>query len=60
MNLDYMITDEFGKLIPSEDESRGIPTRARVRFKISMDEGGGTGRLRTRAKYLVPHNPRNL
>ena len=60
MNLDYVVTDEYGRLIPSEDPNIGIPTRARVRFKISMDEGGGLGRLRTRAKYLVPHNPATL
>jgi len=59
MNLDYIITDEFGRLVPSSDPNIGIPTRSSVRFKISMDEGGGLGRLRTRAKYLVPHNPRN-
>ncbi len=57
MNLDYMVTDEFGNLILSEDSSIGIPTRARVRFRIGMDEAGGLGRVRTRAKYLVPHNP---
>lgn len=60
MNLDYIVTDEFGNLIPSEDTSKGIPTRARVRFRISMDEGGGVGRIRTRGKYLVPHNPATL
>lgn len=59
MNLDYMVTDEYGNLIPSEDTSRGIPTRTRVRFKISMDDTGGSGRLRSRAKFLVPHNPIN-
>ncbi len=60
MNLDYVVTDEFGNLIPSENPNIGIPTRSSVRFRISMDEGGGTGRLRTRGKYLVPHNPRTL
>lgn len=57
MNLDYMVTDEFGNLVPSEDTTRGIPTRALSRFRIGMDPTGGEGRLRTRAKYLVPHNP---
>lgn len=60
MNLDYMVTDEFGVLIPSEDPNKGIPTRANVRFKIGLDETGGLGRLRTRAKYLVPNNPANI
>jgi hypothetical protein len=57
MNLDYVVTDEFGNLVPTDDETRGIPTRTSVRFKIGMDNTGGEGRLRTRAKYLVPHNP---
>jgi len=59
MNLDYVITDEFGNLVASDDPNKGIPTRARVRFRIGMDNTGGEGRLRTRAKYLVPNNPRN-
>ena len=59
MNLDYVITDENGKLIPSDDPNKGIPTRASVRFKIGMENTGGEGRLRTRAKYLVPNNPQN-
>ena len=59
MNLDYVITDESGNLIPSDDPNKGIPTRASVRFKIGMEETGGEGRLRTRAKYLVPNNPSN-
>ena len=58
MNLNYMITDEFGNLIPSADPSKGIPTEADVRFNISMDSTGGEGRLRTRANYLVPNNPK--
>lgn len=57
MNLDYMVTDETGELILSEDPNKGIPTRANVRFRIGMDETGDEGRLRTRAKYLVPNNP---
>lgn len=57
MNLDYMVTDEFGDLVLSENPNIGLPTRANVRFRIGMDETGGIGRLRTRAKHLVPHNP---
>ena len=60
MNLDYVVTDEFGELIPSEDTSKGIPTRAKVRFKVAMDDTGGDGRLRTRAKFLIPHNPTSV
>lgn len=59
MNLDYMVTAEDGSLILSQDPNKGIATRARVRFNIGMDETGGEGRLRTRARYLVPNNPLN-
>jgi hypothetical protein len=59
MNLDYVITNEFGDLIPSDNPNIGIPTRANVRFKVGMDETGGEGRLRTRAKFLIPNNPNN-
>lgn len=59
MNLEYKVTDEEGNLIPSEDPTKGIATKSRVRFKISMDQTGGEGKLRTRAKYLVPNNPLN-
>lgn len=57
MNLDYVVTDEFGNLIPTDDPNKGIPTRASLRFRIGMNATGGEGRIRTRAKYLVPHNP---
>jgi hypothetical protein len=57
MNLDYVVTDEEGNLIPSDNPNIGIPTRARVRFRIGMNETGDLGRVRTRAKYLVPNNP---
>ena len=57
MNRDYMVTSEDGTLVPSGDPSKGIPTSARVRFRIGMKIEGDEGRLRTRAKYLVPHNP---
>lgn len=59
MNLEYMVTDEFGDLIPSEDPNVGIPTKASVRFRIGMENTGGEGRLRTRGKFLVPNNPRS-
>jgi len=60
MNLDYRVTDEYGDLVPSDDPTKGLPTKARVRFRIGMNVTGGEGRLRTRGKYLVPHNPDNL
>lgn len=58
MNRDHLITAEDGTLVPSGDPSKGIPTTARVRFRIGMNIEGDEGKLRTRAKYLVPHNPK--
>ena len=57
MNLDYVVTDEEGNLIYSQDPKVGIPTKASVRFRIGIDETGGEGRKRVRAKFLVPNNP---
>lgn len=60
MNLDYITTDEFGNITPTDDPNKGIPTRARVRFRVGMNINGGEGRLRSRAKYLIPHNPETV
>lgn len=57
MNLDFVKTDEFGNLVPSDDPNKGVATRAKVRFRISMDEVGGDGVAKKRARYLVPNNP---
>jgi len=59
MNLDYVVTDEYGNMIPSDDPNKGIPTRSRVRFRFSMDNPGSDGGGRTRAMYLVPNNPKD-
>ena len=58
MNLDYIVTDEFGNIVPSNDPEKGIPTRTRVRFRISLLEMGGDDKARNRCRYLVPNNPR--
>ena len=58
MNLDYVTTDEFGNLIPTDNPDKGIATRSRVRFRISLDENPNDATARKRARYLVPNNPR--
>ncbi len=58
MNLDYVTTDEFGNLVPTDNPEKGIATRARVRFRISLDENPNDATARKRARYLVPNNPR--
>ena len=57
MNLDYVGTDEYGNIVPTDNPNRGIPTRAQVRFRISKTETGNEGHSRHTAKYLVPMNP---
>lgn len=59
MNLDYIITDEFGNITPTDDISKGIPTRARVRFRVKLNMTGDEARLRTTASYLIPNSPSN-
>ena len=58
MNLDYVRTDEYGNIVPTDDPNKGIPTRARVRFRISLDESPNDSESRKRCKYLIPNNPR--
>lgn len=60
MNLDYMITDEYGNMVPTDNPDKGIPTRTRVRFRISMQDFDQNTDNYFRPKVLVPHNPQNL
>ena len=60
MNLDYMITDEYGNMVPTDNPERGIPTRTRVRFRMSMQDMELNTSNYFRPKVLVPHNPQNL
>ena len=57
MNLDYVTTSEEGNLVPTDDPTKGIPTRARVRFRIGIRTNSAQNSTATRAKYLVPNNP---
>lgn len=58
MNLDYVMTDEYGNIVPTDDPSKGIPTRTRVRFRISLEESPMDATARKRCRFLVPNNPR--
>jgi hypothetical protein len=57
MNLDYVVTDEYGNMVPTDNTDKGIPTRCEVRFRISMDETNPESVNFHRGKVLVPHNP---
>ena len=56
MNLDYVGTDEFGNIVPTDNPKKGVPTRTSVRFRVSMQETNNEGISRHRAKYLIPNN----
>ena len=58
MNLDYVMTDEFGNLVPTDDPSKGIPTRTRARFRITLDENPNDVAAHKRCSFLVPNNPK--
>ena len=59
MNLDYMSTDEYGNLVPTDDPSKGIPTRARVRFRVSLNDFDSDYENNHLSKLLVPNNPKD-
>ena len=58
MNLDYVMTDEYGNMVPTDSPEKGIPTRCEVRFRLSLEEGSDVDIFHN-SKVLVPHNPQN-
>jgi len=58
MNLDYVTHDEYGNIVPTNDPSKGIPTRTRARFRVSMNDFDENTDNYFRAKVLIPHNPK--
>ena len=60
MNLDYVKTDEFGNLVAAENETVGIPTRASVRFRVSLADYESDSANAHLVKMLVPNNPDNI
>ena len=42
MNLDYIITNEFGEQIISLDPKVGIPTKGKYRFRVKWQNEGGS------------------
>ena len=55
MNLDYVVTNEFGEKILSNDPSVGIPTKAKYRFKIKWSQPNSLTEQVRRPYYLVPN-----
>jgi hypothetical protein len=55
MNLDYVITNEFGERVVSNDQSIGIPTKSKYRFKVKWTQPTDLTIQSRRANYLLPN-----
>jgi hypothetical protein len=55
MNLEYVITNEFGEKVISNDPTIGIPTKGKYRFKIKWQQGATLSEQTRRAYFLVPN-----
>lgn len=55
MNLDYLITNEFGEKVVSNDPTIGIPTKGKYRFKIKWQQPPTLTEQTRRAYFLVPN-----
>ena len=55
MNLDYVITNEFGEQVISPDPKVGIPTKGKYRFKIKWAQGDTLSESIKRGYFLVPN-----
>ena len=55
MNLDYVVTNEFGEQVISRDPKKGIPTKGRYRFKVMWNQSTDLGARVKRANFLVPN-----
>jgi hypothetical protein len=52
-NLDHVITNEVGDLVPSNDPSKGVPTKGMYRFKMQFLEPPAAPKRRT-AQIIFP------
>jgi hypothetical protein len=55
MNLDYIVTNEFGERVISPDSSVGIPSKGNYRFKIKWQQPKDLTQQTRRAYFLVPN-----
>lgn len=59
MNLDYIVTDEYGNIVPTDNPEKGLPTRTRVRFRMSISDFNSDTSNNHLSKILIPNNPNN-
>jgi hypothetical protein len=57
MNLDYITTDEYGNIVPTDNPEKGIATRTSVRFRMSLNDFESDYSNNHLVKVLVPNNP---
>jgi hypothetical protein len=55
MNLDYLITNEFGEQVISDDPKKGIPTKGKYRFKVKWNQSPSISEPVRRGYFLVPN-----
>ena len=55
MNLDYLVTNQLGEKVISNDPTIGIPTKAKYRFKIKWQQPTALTTQTRRPNYLVPN-----
>lgn len=55
MNLDYLITNEFGEQVISNDPEKGIPTKGKYRFKVKWNQSPSISEPVRRGYFLVPN-----
>jgi hypothetical protein len=55
MNLDYLITNEFGEQVISDDPKKGIPTKGKYRFKVKWNQSPSLSESVRRGYFLVPN-----
>ena len=55
MNLDYVVTNEFGQQVISDDPKKGIPTKGRYRFKVKWNQSPSLREPIKRGYFLVPN-----
>ena len=55
MNLEYVITNENGDKIITNDPTIGIPTKAKYRFKVKWEQSSKISEQTKRAYFLVPN-----
>ena len=56
MNLDYVVTNEFGEQVISDDPKKGIPTRGKYRFKVKWNQSPSVSADPIKRGYfLVPN-----